>query len=63
MLEYEVMRSPTSLRGLALFWSFSDLTQPYESLDSIYEKGLDVGWSTSTGYDGEIMTPNNRLEN
>jgi hypothetical protein len=62
MLEYEVMRSPMSLQGAALFWSFLDLSQPRESLDRIYEEGLNVGWSTSIGYNGEVLaTPKDRL--
>jgi len=66
MLEYDVMRSPTSSQGVALFWSFSDLSWPWESLERIYEEGLlvDVGWSTSIGCDGEVLvTPKVRLEN
>jgi hypothetical protein len=63
MLEYEVMRSLMSSQGAALFWSFSDLSRPWESLDRIYE-GSDVGWSTSIGYGGEVLvTPKDRLEN
>ena len=63
MLEYEVMRSQTSSQEVALSWSFLDLSQPWESLDSIYE-GLDSGWSTSIGYDGEVLaTPKDRLKN
>ena len=31
------------------------LSQPWESLDGIYEKGLAIGWSTSIGYDGEAL--------
>jgi hypothetical protein len=63
MLEYEVMRSPTSLQGVVLFWGFLDLSRPWESLDRIYE-GLVVGWSTSIGYKGEVLaTPKDRLEN
>jgi len=64
MLEYEVMRSLMSLQGAALFWSFSDLSWPWESLDRIYEEGLVAGWSTSIGYDGEnLATPKDRFEN
>jgi len=44
MLEYEAMRSPMSSQGAALFWGFLDLSQPWESLDRIYEEGLVVGW-------------------
>jgi hypothetical protein len=55
MLEYEITRSPMSLQGAALFWGFLGLSQPWESLDGIYEKGLAVGWSTSIGYDGEAL--------
>ena len=34
-----------------------------ESLGRIYDEGLDVGWSTSIGYGGEILvTPKDRLE-
>jgi len=49
MLEYEVMISPTSSQGAALFYSLSDLIRPWESLDGIYEEGLVAGWSTSIG--------------
>jgi len=64
MLEYEVMRSLTSSQGAALSWSFLDLSWPWESLDRIYEEGLVAGWSTSIGYDGEVLeTPEDRLEN
>jgi len=64
MLEYKVMRSPMSSQGAALFWGFLDLSRPWESLDRIYEEGLVVGWSTSSGYDGKILaTPKDRLEN
>jgi hypothetical protein len=64
MLEYKVMRMLMSSQGAALFWSFSDLSRPWESLDRIYEEGLDVGWSTSIGYNGKVLaTPKDRLEN
>jgi len=64
MLGYEVMRSPMSSQGTALFYSLLDLSRPWESLDRIYEEGLDVGWLTSIGYDGEVLlTPKDRLEN
>jgi hypothetical protein len=53
MLVYEVMRSPMSSQGTALFESLLDLSQPWESLGGIYEEGLDVGWLISIGYDGE----------
>jgi len=43
MLEYEVMRSPLSSRGAALFWDSLDLSRLWESLDEIYKKGLVVG--------------------
>jgi len=43
MLDYEVIRSPMSSRGAALFWGYLDLSRPWESLDEIYKKGLDVG--------------------
>jgi hypothetical protein len=63
-LEYEVMISSTSSQGTALFWGFLDLSRPWESLDRIYKKGLVVGWSTSIGYDGEVLAiPKDRLEN
>jgi hypothetical protein len=63
-LGYEVKRSPRSSQEAALFWSFSDLSRPWESLDRIYKEGLDVGWSTIIGYDGEVLvTPEDRLEN
>ena len=38
MLEYEVMRSPMSSQGAALFWGFLDLSRPWESLDELYIK-------------------------
>ena len=64
MLEYKVMRSLMSLQGAALFWSFSDLSRPWESLDRIYEEGLDVGWSASFGYNGKVLaTHKDRLKN
>jgi hypothetical protein len=45
-------------------YSFLDLNRPYESLDRLCEEGLDIGWSTSIGYDGEVLaTPKGRLEN
>jgi hypothetical protein len=35
-----------------------------ESLDRIYEEGLDVGWLTSIGYGGKVLvTHKDRLEN
>jgi len=64
MLEYKVIRSPMSSQGAALFWGFLYLSRPWESLDKIYKKSLVVGWSTSTGQDGEaLVTPKDRLEN
>jgi hypothetical protein len=58
------MRSPTSSQGAALFYSFLDLSRSWESVNRIYEEGLDVGWLTSIGYDGEVLaTPKDRLEN
>jgi hypothetical protein len=63
MLEYEVMRLPMSSQGAGLFWGFLDLSQPWESLDRIYEE-LVVGWSTSIGYNGKVLAiPKDRLEN
>jgi len=63
MLEYEIMRLLKSLQGAALFWGFLNLSQPWESLDRIYE-GLVIGWSTSIGYDGKVLViPKDRLEN
>jgi len=44
MLEYKVMRSPTSSQGTALFYSLLDLSLPWGFLDRIYEEGLDTGW-------------------
>ena len=45
-------------------YSFFDLSQPWESIDGIYEEELDVGWLTSVGYDGEVVaTPKDSLEN
>jgi hypothetical protein len=55
VLEYEVMRSPMSSQGAALFWGFLDLSQPWESLDKTYEEGFFVGWSTNTGCDVEVL--------
>jgi hypothetical protein len=64
MLEYEIMRSLMSLQGVAVFWDFSDLSQPWESLDRIYEEGLVVGWSTSIGYCGRVLaTPKDKPKN
>jgi len=57
------MRSPTSSQGTSLFCSLLDLSRPWESLDRIYEEGLDVGCLTSIGYGGEVLvTPKDRLE-
>jgi len=64
MLEYEVMRSPMSSQGVALFWGSLDLSRPWESLDGIYKKGLVVGWPASTGQGGEALAvPKDKLEN
>ena len=64
MLEYELMRSPMSSQGAALFWGLLGLCRPCESLDGIYDKRLVVDWSTSTGYDGEALAiPKDRHEN
>jgi hypothetical protein len=64
VLVYEVMRSPMSSQGAAVFWDFLDRGRPWESLDRIYEERLVVGWSTSIGYDGEVLViPKDRLEN
>ena len=41
MLAYKVMRSSTSLQEMALFYSLSDHSRPWGSLDRIYEEGLD----------------------
>jgi hypothetical protein len=47
-----------------VIYSFLNLSWPWESLDRIYEKGLDVGWLTIIGYYGEVLaTPKDRLEN
>jgi hypothetical protein len=43
MPEYEAMRSPISSQGVALFWEFLDLSQPWESPDKIYRKGSVIG--------------------
>jgi len=41
-----------------------DLSQPRESLDDIYKKGLVVSWSTINGQDGEaLVTLKDRLRN
>jgi len=53
--EYKVMRSPMSSQGVVLFWGFLNLSRPWEFLGGIYEEGLVVGWSTSTGNDGEVL--------
>jgi hypothetical protein len=64
MLEYKVTGSPMSSQGAALFWGFLDLSRLWESLDRIYEEGLVVGWSSSIGYDGEVLaTSKDRLKN
>jgi hypothetical protein len=64
MLKYEVMRSPTSSQGAAMFWGFLDLGESWESLDRMYKEGLIVGWATSIGYDGKILAiPKDRLKN
>jgi len=64
MLEYEVMRLPMSSQGATLFWGFLVLSQPWEPLDEIYKKGLVIGWSTTTGLDGEaLVTQKDRLDN
>jgi len=64
MLEYEVMRSPMSSQGAALFWGFLNLSRPWESLDRIYKKGSVVGWQISTGQDGKALAIHKiRLEN
>ena len=64
MLEYEVMRSPMSSQGAALFLGFLDLSRSWESLDELYKKDLVVGWPTSTGQDGEaLVIPKDSLEN
>jgi len=64
MLECELMRSPMSLQGAALFWGFLDLSRPWKSLDKTYKKGFVAGWLTSIGQDGEaLVTPKDRLEN
>jgi len=64
MLEYEVMRSLMSSQGVALFWGFLYLSQPWEYLDEIYKKGLNIGQLTSIGQDGKaLVTPKDKLEN
>ena len=40
MLEYEVMRSPISSQGVALFWGFLDLSRSWESPGGIYERRI-----------------------
>ena len=63
MLGYEVMRSPMSSQGMALFESLLDLSQPWESVGGIDEEGLAVGWLISIGYGGKVLvTPKDRLE-
>ena len=64
MLGYEVLRSPTSSQGAALFWSLWDLSRAWQSLDRIHEEDLDAGCATSSGHGGEdLVTPKARLEN
>jgi len=41
-----------------------DLSQPWESVDRIYEEELDIGWTTNIGYGGKVLvTPKDRLKN
>jgi len=48
----------------SVFRGFFDLSQLWKSLDRIYEERLVVEWSTSIGYDGEVLViPKDRLEN
>jgi len=64
MLEYEVMRSPMSSQGAALFCGSLDPSRPWEPLDEIYNKYLVVGWSTSIGQNGEALAiPKDRFKN
>ena len=64
MLGYEVMRWLMSSQGTALFSGLWDLSRPWESLDRIHKEQLDVDWTTSIGYGGEVLvTPKDRLEN
>jgi len=64
ILGYEVMRSPTSSQGTAMFSGLWDLSRAWESLDRIHEEELDVGWTISIRHGGEIlMTSKDRLEN
>ena len=63
MLRYEVMRSPMSSQGMAVFSGLWDLSRPWESLDRIHEES-DVGWTASIGHGGEVLvTPKDRLKN
>jgi hypothetical protein len=53
-----------SSQGAALFWGSLDLSQPWESPDEIYKKGLVVRWLTGIEQNGEALaTPKDRLEN
>jgi hypothetical protein len=31
------------------------MSQLWESLDKIYEEGLDAGWLTTTGHGGDVL--------
>jgi hypothetical protein len=64
MLGYEVLRSPTSSQGMALFSGLWDLSWTWESPDRIRKEESDVGWTTSIGHGGEVLvTPKDRLKN
>jgi len=64
MLEYEEMRSPMNLQGVAPVWVSWDLSRPLGSLDETYKTRSIVGWLTSNGQDGQVLTiPKGRLGN
>jgi len=63
MLNYKILRSPTSSQGAVLFSIFWDLSRPWEFIDRIYEEELDFGCTTSIGYGGEVLvTPRQAQE-
>jgi hypothetical protein len=62
MLEYEEMRLPMSLEGVAPVWGSWDLSWPLGSVDETYKTSSIVGWLTSIGQDGEVLAiPKGRL--
>jgi len=64
MLEYEVMRPPTSSQGAALLWGFLDLSQPWQSLDRIQKRRISRWLVNQHWYNGEVLAiPKDRFEN